>query len=524
VQVLSPRALPRVRSGDPEWVGRNPLGQTVARSYERSPGGLLTAIEGLEDERTELPRDASGRVIERRRVKRSHATTLEAFGYGASGDLYEPSKRRSYAPGGRLTEHGDARYVYDEGGRVTQKRMADGSVWDFEWGDNDWLNAVRTPDGRTIRFSYDSFARRTTKQIERDGRIESVTRYAWNGDALAREVREVAQAGGDPVVEERVYAALPGSVLPLAHRDVVSGKASEYRYYVEAPNGAPDALIAGDGTVVGTLDASLYGRVEGDQAALTPLRLPGHYADPETGLHYNRYRYYDPAAGQYLSPEPIRLEGSLRAYAYAEGSPTEIVDLDGLNPDSLPMQGTITGTTSGGDDITGQGTSGYDPDWKKKLHPAVQQALPKTPAPPKEGKFERNPAVCAEPKAMSDYLKKWEEKTGKSADPSTEEGKKNLQQALKDVKNIESKWDGDNKVKQACPNCSQTLPRLWKLAGLDPNDPEHGLNKKMPAGGTSATTPPGWGKPFKPDYKNDSKYPSDDLGKWHYNNGKWEQL
>jgi hypothetical protein len=89
---------------------------------------------------------------------------------------------------------------------------------------------------------------------------------------------------------------------------------------------------------------------------------------------------------------------------------------------------------------------------------------------------------------------------------------------------MESKWDGDGNIKQACPNCSQTLPRLWKLAGLDPNDPEHGLTKKMPAGGTSAVTPPEWGKPFKADYRDPAKHPTDGLGKWHYHEGRWQTL
>ncbi len=34
------------------------------------------------------------------------------------------------------------------------------------------------------------------------------------------------------------------------------------------------------------------------------LRFPGHYADPETGLHYNRRRYYSPTLGRYWPPTP----------------------------------------------------------------------------------------------------------------------------------------------------------------------------------------------------------------------------
>ena len=64
------------------------------------------------------------------------------------------------------------------------------------------------------------------------------------------------------------------------------------------------------------------GRVEGAAEAapatggLTPFRFPGQYEDEETGLYYNRFRYYDPEAGQYTSRDPIGLRGGLRLHAY----------------------------------------------------------------------------------------------------------------------------------------------------------------------------------------------------------------
>jgi RHS repeat-associated protein len=60
------------------------------------------------------------------------------------------------------------------------------------------------------------------------------------------------------------------------------------------------------------------------------LRLPGQYEDKETGLYYNDYRYYDPASGRYLSPDPLGLRAGSNSYAYVNGNPFKYIDPSGL--------------------------------------------------------------------------------------------------------------------------------------------------------------------------------------------------
>ncbi|MGE0760466.1 MAG: RHS repeat-associated core domain-containing protein, partial [Pirellulaceae bacterium] len=60
-----------------------------------------------------------------------------------------------------------------------------------------------------------------------------------------------------------------------------------------------------------------------------PLRFPGHYHDVETGLHYNRFRYYSPELGRYLQSDPAGQEGGIHVYAYPV-NPLVGADLDGL--------------------------------------------------------------------------------------------------------------------------------------------------------------------------------------------------
>ncbi|MFT4173775.1 MAG: RHS repeat-associated core domain-containing protein [Rhodocyclaceae bacterium] len=60
-----------------------------------------------------------------------------------------------------------------------------------------------------------------------------------------------------------------------------------------------------------------------------PLRFQGQYEDHETGLHYNRHRYYDPGSGRFVSRDPIGLAGGINAYGYAP-NPLKWVDPLGL--------------------------------------------------------------------------------------------------------------------------------------------------------------------------------------------------
>ncbi len=70
------------------------------------------------------------------------------------------------------------------------------------------------------------------------------------------------------------------------------------------------------------------------------IRFQGRWEDEESGLHYNRFRYYDPEATQYLSPDPIGL-GGVRPQGYV-ADPNGWVDplgLAGCRPPNLAPEG-----------------------------------------------------------------------------------------------------------------------------------------------------------------------------------------
>ncbi|WP_249363924.1 RHS repeat-associated core domain-containing protein, partial [Pseudoalteromonas sp. S1649] len=61
-----------------------------------------------------------------------------------------------------------------------------------------------------------------------------------------------------------------------------------------------------------------------------PIRFQGQYFDKESGLHYNRYRYYSPKQQRFINQDPIGLVGGINHYQYAP-NPVNWVDPFGLS-------------------------------------------------------------------------------------------------------------------------------------------------------------------------------------------------
>ena len=66
-----------------------------------------------------------------------------------------------------------------------------------------------------------------------------------------------------------------------------------------------------------------------------PLRYAWQYADGETGLHYNLFRYYDPQVGRFIVQDPIGLNGGWNLYQYA---PNPLIWIDPLGLDVIRLR------------------------------------------------------------------------------------------------------------------------------------------------------------------------------------------
>ena len=319
-----------------DTVGR-PCRQRVMRGehrlYDRSYGWgddfrLLETLNTITGARVRYDYDAFGRLSEAEYGAgfRQYRTT------DAMGNVYASSEctDRTYGRGGQLRQDGTWHYHYDAQGNLVlkTKRRIDPScgfesvLWHkgdyaYVWQANGMLRSVTRPDGKTVTFKYDALGRRKEKRF--DGKIH---RYLWDGNVVLHEwayaetdsPQEIITEDGritfdrsEPADNVITWVYDTDSYVPTAK--IENGKTySIVSDYIGRPVQAYDEC----GTVVWQADYDIYGNLRnlrGDREFI-PFRQVGQYEDAQTGLYYNRFRYYDPNIGNYISQDPIGLAGN----------------------------------------------------------------------------------------------------------------------------------------------------------------------------------------------------------------------
>lgn len=219
--------------------------------------------------------------------------------------------------GNRLLEHQNTRLKYDSSGNRTEQKQ-NGVTTHYIYNHTHKLIEVQTPDN-AVKFTYDALGRRITK-ADKSG----TTTYFWNQDVLLQEIRTTNEKPTLP--DETWYLFEPTGFKPLAQikNDTI------YHYHLDHL-GTPHLMTNPKGEIAWQTDCHAYGKVNKYKTQKTenPLRFQGQYLDTETGLHYNRHRYYDPETGRYLQQDPIGLKGGLNPYVYGK-NPISWVDPLGL--------------------------------------------------------------------------------------------------------------------------------------------------------------------------------------------------
>jgi RHS repeat-associated protein len=250
-------------------------------------------------------------------------------------------KDRKYGAGGRLEELNGTKYYYDEEGFLKYKdeKAAGGGIrrWAFEWCGNGMMKKVRRPDGKIVSFEYDALGRRTAKLFE-----GQITRWVWDGNTPIHEWKYSIDERPKTVVDElgllskdkeepinnlTTWVFDEGSFRPAAKIT------DEERYSIINDHlGTPKEAYDSSGRKVWECELSAYGKVKQcSDSSFIPFRFQGQYEDTETGLYYNRFRYYSPEEAMYVTAQdPIGLDGGDRLYAYVY-DPNGWLDIFGLD-------------------------------------------------------------------------------------------------------------------------------------------------------------------------------------------------
>ncbi len=257
----------------------------------------------------------------------------------AVGNLFELANRsdRRYKPGGQLLTAGANQYTYDDEGNLTGKVTPQGE-WQYRWNGAGLLQEVIRPDGNSVQFGYDALGRRVSKTYK--GRV---TRWVWDGDKPLHEWQELV-LDGQNTDEVITWLFDEDSFAPVAR---LQGR---QRYSIVTDHlGTPLEMIDQAGFTQWSAQTTTYGRVRlttGTRADC-PFRFQGQYEDTETGLYYNRFRYYAPEEGIYISQDPIGLAGGSALYAYV-GDTNQYVDVLGLSAGSTALDKVLGGIVGDG--------------------------------------------------------------------------------------------------------------------------------------------------------------------------------
>ncbi len=243
----------------------------------------------------------------------------------ASNLLSNDGQAVGKSEGNRLLMRGDRKFTYDKRGNLIQEnRGKEGKLQTrYHYNLDNQLVKVEK-DGQTTQYKYDPLGRRISK-ADAFGKTD----YLWAGDQLAQETRNHLK---------KTYIYEPESFRPVAMvqqevqqdgEGASAQKGEVFNYHLDHL-GTPKQMSNGAGDIVWQAHYTAYGNAAIKIDTLkNPIRFQGQYFDEESGLHYNRHRYYDPSLGQFTTQDPIGLLGGVNNYQYAP-NPVGWVDPLGL--------------------------------------------------------------------------------------------------------------------------------------------------------------------------------------------------
>lgn len=295
------------------------VSEPYASGYSHDLNGRVTAIsDGSGGAKYTYQYDTDGRLI----AQSDNQGRFENYAYSQAGDRKAAMTNAGtvsyqYHDGMHwLTGVGSSAWARNGAGAVT-KAVEGSRVTELSYDARGNLAGVRVNGSDVAAYTYDGFGQRVNKSFY-DG--EPSVRFSYD---------EVGHLVGEYGQSSRQYIYL-GNLL-IATYD--PGAASEINFIVSDALGTPRMVMNESGAVTWLWDERLnaFGDKQPTESGYRlNIRFPGQYADDESGLFYNRARYYNPRIGRYMQPDPIGLSGGLNPFEYAQSSPLSSSDSFGL--------------------------------------------------------------------------------------------------------------------------------------------------------------------------------------------------
>ena len=344
----------------------------IAESFGYDEIGRLAGIRTERDGRLErerqleyghqgsVEREVDSEVGERRYRYDTHGRLSAVQGSGPEFYRFDERENlvashrfeRSQASGDQVLRAGERAYRYDAEGRVAAI-SAPGGALHLDHDAKGQLRRIALPDGGTVHYEYDALGRRVAKRFSGGARDGRSLRFFWDQQNLAKE--EVWQ--GDRLTEQRFH--LFRNTEPFARIDVDESGEQRAYFFHNDHRGVPIQCRGEDGEIVWTATADSFGCDREPAGDFQNVRLAGQYYDEETGLHYNRFRYYDPFAARYLEPDPVDQPFDASRYAYPT-DPQQFCDPLGLTTTAIVCADmrdpVLTGSTTNGKTDVGSNT------------------------------------------------------------------------------------------------------------------------------------------------------------------------
>ena len=340
----------------------------LERLYRYTARGELSGVSDTLRGEVDYGYDAEGRLLKHYEARQGHSRAQ--FSYDAADNL--AANDDAVPVTDNRLQHWQALFMkYDHWGNLVSRRNGlyeQHYAYDAE---NRLVSAHGTgPEGRfEAHYHYDALGRRTRK-IVTTAHGTTETRFLWQGYRLLQEQQQTGLCS--------TYIYDPNEAWsPLARVDHLRDQSSGEIYWFNTDlNGAPLEVTDERGAVRWSGQYGSFGEVRHQSEGFSrvvnrtamahqPLRYAGQYADGETGLHYNLFRYYDPQVGRFIVQDPIGLAGgNLNLYHYAP-NPLVWIDPMGLALSGVDFSGSpslypVTGTQRNIVEITLQGSRGRD--------------------------------------------------------------------------------------------------------------------------------------------------------------------